>query len=382
MDPASLPRLSIMPFGYLFPVVLIGFCAAVAIIGPRPPHTTPSFWGYWVTLLINEQPFLAFYALVVATVPAWLQGDLASPGGRVALGLAVLDVVALPVLVRRALRTGPALRDALAEGGIDYEPGPRPWGRILFAPGVVRRRNVARVRNIAYGDAGKRNLLDVYHRRDRPAGAPVFVFFHGGGFRMGSKNREARTLLSYLSARGWVCVNANYRLAPAVHYPDYHVDAKKVIAWVRAHAGEYGADLRTVVASGTSAGAHLASMLGLTPGDPEFQPGFESADTSVTAVVGFSGYYGRVAGPGSSPLDRLGEAPPFLFVHGDKDSLSLVEDTRDFAARLREVSGNEVLLAELPGGQHAFDLMLGLRYSYVIEAVAAFVDAKQRWHSE
>jgi acetyl esterase/lipase len=366
-----------MPYGYLFPVVLIGFCTAVAVIGPRPPHTTPSYWGYWATFLINEQPFLAFYLLVAATIPAWLQGDLASPGGMVAFGIAVLDVLGLPVLVRRALATGPALRRALAEGGIDYVPGRRPWVRILFAPWAVRRRNVARVRNIAYGDAGRHNRLDVYHRRDRPAGAPVFVFMHGGGFHMGSKNREARTLLSYLAARGWVCVTANYRLAPAAQYPDYLVDAKKVIAWVRASAGEYGADSRTIIASGTSAGGNLAAMLGLTPGDPEFQPGFESADTSVTAVVGFSGYYGRAAGPGSSPLDRLGEAPPFFFVHGDKDSSTLIEDTREFVARLREASSNQVLLAELPGGQHAFDLMLGLRYSYVIEAVAAFAEARR-----
>jgi acetyl esterase/lipase len=150
-----------------------------------------------------------------------------------------------------------------------------------------------------------------------------------------------------------------------------------VIAWVRANAGEYGAEPRTIVASGTSAGGNLAAMLGLTPGDPEFQPGFESADTSVTAVVGFSGYYGRVAGPGSSPLDRLGDAPPFLFVHGDKDSSTLIEDTREFAARLREVSSNQVLLAELPGGQHAFDLMFALRYSYVIEAVAMYCEAQR-----
>jgi acetyl esterase/lipase len=366
-----------MPFGYLFPVVLIGFCTVVAVIGPRPPHTTPSYWGYWATFLINEQPFIAFYLLVAATVPAWLQGDLASPGGLVALGIAVLDVVGLAVLVGPALATGPALRRSLAEGGIDYSPGRRPWARILFAPGAVRRRNVTRVRNIAYGPAGKHNLLDVYHRRDRPAGAPVFVFLHGGGFRMGSKNREARALLQHLAARGWVCVNANYRLAPSARYPDYLVDAKKVIAWVRAHAGEYGADPRTLVASGTSAGGHLASMLGLTPGDPEFQPGFESADTSVTAVVGFSGYYGRAAGPGSSPLERLRDAPPFLFVHGDKDSSTLIEDTREFAARLRAVGGNQVLLAELPGGQHAFDLLFALRYSYVIEAVAAFCDARR-----
>ena len=71
-------------------------------------------------------------------------------------------------------------------------------------------------------------------------------------------------------------------------------------------------------------------------------------------------------------------APPFLFVHGDKDSSTLIEDAREFAGRLRAVSGNEVLLAELPGGQHAFDLMFALRYSYVVEAVTAYAAARRR----
>lgn len=361
-----------MPIGYAIAVGLIAFATAVAVIGPRPPHTQPSFWGFWVTFQINEQPFLPLYVLVASSALALAEGDLDSLGGRIVLAVAVLTVPGLLELVRRALLTGPAVRQALAEGGIDLASAPRPWAHILLAPFSVRRRDVRRVRNLSYGDAGRANLLDIYHRHDRPAGAPVFVFFHGGGFRLGSKNREARALLNHLAAHGWVCVNANYRLAPAAHYPDHHIDGKKVIAWARSHAAEYGGDPRTIVVSGTSAGAHMASMIALTPNDPAFQPGFEGEDTTVTAVVAFSGYYGRVAGPGSSPLDRLGDAPPFLVVHGANDSLSLVEDTRDFVGQLRQKSTSPMVYAELPGGQHAFDLYFYLRYSYVIEAVTAF----------
>ncbi|WP_030435874.1 alpha/beta hydrolase [Actinoplanes subtropicus] len=361
-----------MPIGYAIPVALIAFCTAVAVIGPRPPHTRPSYWGYWVTFQINEQPFLPLYVLVAISALALAQGDVDSLGGGIVFAVALLTAAGLFALVRRALATGPALRRALAEGGIELTLARRPWAHILLAPFTVRRRDVALVRNLSYGDAGRANLLDVYHRHDRPPGAPVLVFFHGGGFRLGSKNREARALLNHLAAQGWVCVNANYRLAPAAHYPEHHIDGKKVIAWVRAHAAEYGGDPRTIVVSGTSAGAHMASMIALTPNDPAFQPGFEEADTSVAAVVAFSGYYGRLDGPGSSPLDRLGDAPPFLVVHGANDSLSLVEDTRDFVSRLREKSKSPIVYAELPGGQHAFDLFFYLRYSYVIEAVAAF----------
>jgi acetyl esterase/lipase len=265
------------------------------------------------------------------------------------------------------------LRRALAaDAGIELPPARRPWAHILLAPFAVRRGDVVRVGNIAYGDAGKRNLLDVYHRRDRPTGGPVLVYFHGGGFRVGHKRWEGRALLYQLAARGWVCVSANYRLAPAHQFPDAHVDAKRVIAWVRTHAADHGGDPRTVIVSGSSAGGHLAAMTALTGNDPAFQPGFEGVDTSVAAAIGFYGYYGRVAGPGSSPLDRLRDAPPFLFLHGDKDSSTLVEDTRAFVTRLREVSTQPVVYAELPGAQHTFDLFYSLRYTQVIEAVAAF----------
>jgi acetyl esterase/lipase len=52
-----------------------------------------------------------------------------------------------------------------------------------------------------------------------------------------------------------------------------------VIAWVRAYGHEYGADPGMLFVSGSSAGAHMASLAALTPNDPTFQPGFEDADT-------------------------------------------------------------------------------------------------------
>ncbi|MFJ8578368.1 alpha/beta hydrolase [Micromonospora sp. NPDC093277] len=365
--------MAILPIGYVVSVALLAFCTATAVIGPRSAHTTQSYWGFWVTYLINELPFLALYALAASTVLAFVQGDLAAPGGLVAFAVAVLTAAGLAVLIRRALATGAVLRRALADdAGIELPPSRRPWAHILLAPFAVRRRDVVRVGNIAYGDAGRRNLLDVYHHRDRPTGGSVLVYFHGGGFRMGHKRWEGRALLHHLAAQGWVCVSANYRLAPAHHFPDAHIDAKRVIAWVRSHAADHGGDPRTIIVSGSSAGAHLASMIALTPNDPAFQPGFESADTSVAAAIGLYGYYGRVAGPNSSPLDRLRAAPPFLFLHGDKDSLTLVEDTHEFVTRLREASTQPVVYAELPGAQHTFDLFYSLRYRQIIEAVTAF----------
>ena len=245
----------------------------------------------------------------------------------------------------------------------------RPW--------PFRRHDVRRVANIRYGDGARRNLLDVFHHRSRPSGGPILVHLHGGAFRSGRKNREARPLLHRLASQGWVCVSANYRLSPAARFPDHLVDLKKVIAWVREHGREYGADPATLFVSGSSAGGHLAAMAALTQNDPAFQPGFEHADTSVTAAIPMYGYYGGLDTDDerlpSSPVDCVrSDAPPFFVLHGDQDTIVLVDDARAFVERLRDTSANPVVYAELPRAQHGFDLVHSIRFELVVDAIEAF----------
>jgi acetyl esterase/lipase len=172
-----------------------------------------------------------------------------------------------------------------------------------------------------------------------------------------------------------VCISANYRLSPAATFPDQLIDVKRVIAWAREHGPEYGADPAVVFVAGSSAGGHLASLAALTPNDPVFQPGFESADTSVAAAISLYGYYGSLGSDRepSSPLVYVRtDAPPFFVAHGDKDTLVLVEDARHFVERLQGASSNPVVYAELPGAQHTFDLFHSLRFEAVIDAIEAF----------
>jgi acetyl esterase/lipase len=341
--------------------------------------------SYWFGYLLNELPFVAFYWLLASTLLAAGQGDIGTPLGWVAFGLAVLTTVGLAVVVWRGLQARPTLDRALSEGlgadwrtAIDAQRGRRlPLVRILFAPFLVRRRDVERVANVSYGDAGSKNLLDVYRGRSRPSGGPVLIHLHGGAFRSGRKSREARPLLYRLASQGWVCISANYRLSPAATFPDHLIDVKKVIAWAREHGPEYGADPAVVFVAGSSAGGHLAAFAALTPNDPVFQPGFEDADTSVVGAISLYGYYGSLGTdhepPPSSPLAYVqADAPPFFVAHGDKDTLVLVEDARHFVGQLRDASPNPVVYAELPGAQHTFDLFDSLRFEAVVDAIEAF----------
>ena len=84
----------------------------------------------------------------------------------------------------------------------------------------------------------------------------------------GRKNSQSLPLIYQLASQGWVCISANYRLSPAARFPDHLIDAKKVIAWVREHGFEYGADPTTIFLAGNSAGGHMAAMAALTPNDP------------------------------------------------------------------------------------------------------------------
>ncbi len=374
-----------VPIGYLVTTALVGLCTLFALAPPRPRRSSRSNRSYWLGFLVNELPFVAFYWLLASTLLAIAQGDIASPVGATAFAVAVLTSIGLALVVRRGLRARPAVDHALSEGlgvgwrdHIDASARLRrrlPWARILFGPFLVRRRDVERVKNISYGDAGKQNLLDVYRHRSRPSGCPTLVYLHGGAFRSGRKNNEARPLIYRLASQGWVCISANYRLSPKATFPDHLIDVKKVIAWVREHGHEYGADSAVLFAAGSSAGGHLASLAALTPNDPAFQPGFERADTSVTAAVSLYGFYGS-PGKGQLPSSPSAyvrpDAPPFFVAHGDLDTVVVVEDARRFVDELRRASAHPVVYAELPGGQHTFDLFHSIRFEVVVDAIEAF----------
>lgn len=123
----------------------------------------------------------------------------------------------------------------------------------------------------------------------------------------------------------------------------------------------------------------MASISALTPSEPAFQPGFESADTSVTAAICLYGYFGHYYGmsphatPPSSPMAYdASDAPPFFITHGDLDTWVPVEQARDLVAKLRSESANPVVYAELPGAHHAFDLFHSPRSDSVVNGIEAF----------
>lgn len=175
-------------------------------------------------------------------------------------------------------------------------------------------------------------------------------------------------------------MSANYRLRPEVDYPEHQIDAKKVIAWVREHGHAYGMDPTQLFVAGSSAGANLAGLCAFTPNDPKFQPGFEHVDTEITGAVLLCGYYGHYFGEApTQPPSVLqpqthftGRTPPVFIAHGTKDGWGTVEAARAFASLVSNGGRNTVVYAELPGGQHSFDVFSSARFEAVVDGVEAF----------
>jgi acetyl esterase/lipase len=369
--------------GYTITVGVWGAFALLTLLPVRRPRPL-AVACFMLTMVINEVPQLAIGLLLYPTVLAVWQDDLlATPAGWWLAAAAGGVVLVLLVVARRGDRAPGVVQAALSDGLGGAIPVRRGRGdrlRLLLTPYPARPRDVERVRDVAYGPAGRRNRLDVYRHRSRPSSAPTLVYFHGGGYFSGGKHREARALLHRLSAAGWVCVSANYRLRPAADFTDHVVDVKKVLAWVRHQGGAFGADPRTVVVAGSSAGAHLAALAALTPNEAALQPGFEDVDTTVAAAVCLYGYFGRYYGhtgnerPPSSPLDYdVASAPPFFVAHGDHDTYVPVQGARALVAHLRRGSRQPVVYAELPGAQHGFGLLRSVRFEAVVDGVEAFL---------
>ena len=158
---------------------------------------------------------------------------------------------------------------------------------------ISRRLYVDKTNVVSYGPHGRANVADIWRRRDLPRDgkAPVLVQVPGGAWVIGWRRPQAYPLMSHLVSRGWVCVSLNYRVSPLHTWPDHIVDVKRALAWVKENIAGYGGDPNFVAISGGSAGGHLSSLAALTPNDPQFQPGFEDADTSVVAAVPVYGRY-------------------------------------------------------------------------------------------
>jgi acetyl esterase/lipase len=248
-------------------------------------------------------------------------------------------------------------------------------------PAVPRGTTV--LRDMPYvTDGHARQRLDLYLPRNA-ARPPLVILIHGGAFRGGSKSHEnaARWL-----REGYAVAAVDYRLSGDAVFPAQIEDCKAAVRWLRANAGRYGYDPARFGVYGTSAGGHLAAMVGTTGGPSAFDVG-EHPDVSsrVQAVVDNYGPTdflqmdahrlpeGQVHDAPDSPESELiggaiqehpdrvraaspityisADDPPFLIVHGDRDPLVPHHQSELLVAAL-EQAGVPATLYTVKGGGH------------------------------
>lgn len=213
--------------------------------------------------------------------------------------------------------------------------------------------------------------LDVYAPdADTGNGArsPVIVFLYGGSWQSGARE-EYGFVASTLVRRGYVVVIPDYRLYPAVRFPDFVNDAADALRWTFDNIAQYGGDPGNVFVMGHSAGAQIAALVHYD--DSYLQAA--GAPQKTCGFIGLSGPYDflpLVGGPleeifpaatraASQPVNFVnGHEGPALLIHGYLDNTVKPRDSAKLAELVTAASG-EAQLVIVPDREHA-DILLAL----------------------
>jgi acetyl esterase/lipase len=290
----------------------------------------------------------------------------------------------------RATRLCPTVFAALtllfvlaAPQALARQPAPQ---RVPLPPGVVAEYDV---KYVADGDSSQ--TLDIFFpekRADKPQ--PLLVWIHGGGWSGGSKKQLPYLNLNQLP-RGYIVASVEYRFSRKAIFPAQIQDCQAAIRWLRARATKYNIDPGRIGVGGESAGGHLAALVGVSGGKNAFPPigGNEDQSDRVQAVCDFFGPtdfstvitqaeqdtkvknifkwdngdpFSKLIGArlrqdqqkcaAVSPVHYVSnDCPPFLILHGDRDTLVPYAQSVELADLLAK-AGAKVTLQRVPGAGH------------------------------
>lgn len=253
---------------------------------------------------------------------------------------------------------------------------------VVVEPIFAAEPNVAKHADVLYAEVdGHKLLLNLFVPRDveRP---PLVVYIHGGSWRAGTFRNCP---IEWLAEEGFAVASIAYRFSDVAKFPAQIHDCKAAIRWLRSQAKEYGYDAARIGVAGSSAGGHLAVLLGTSADVADLEGtvgGNLDQSSRVAAIVDYFGptdfvlrgktHPERANDPKSGTYQLLGGAaidlpeqarrasgvsyvsaddPPLLILHGDQDRtvyMDQSESIRDAYTRLKL----PVELIVVPGGGH------------------------------
>jgi len=235
---------------------------------------------------------------------------------------------------------------------------------------------LATIRNLSMPGPGGPIALRLFDPRARRDPGPVIVFYHGGGFVVGSIDTHAALAAEFARHLDLPVISVEYRLAPEHRWPAAPDDAEAAARWIAAHGDAFGRAFTGLILCGDSAGATLslvtalalrerpaslpvllqipiypqADLMGKYPSTEAFRDGFglESANMDYYRQA----YAADVAHWRASPLRAdLAGLPPTFLVTAALDPLR--DGGRAYAAKAI-AAGVSTTYREVPGTIHGF----------------------------
>ncbi|MCB1208523.1 MAG: alpha/beta hydrolase [Verrucomicrobiales bacterium] len=257
---------------------------------------------------------------------------------------------------------------------------------IALLPAATRVRGAEPTKaNIVFAAVDGHELkLDLYLPKN-VAKPPLVVYIHGGSWRAGSYKK---CLTYWLTEEGFAVASISYRFSQEAVFPAQIHDCKAAVRWLRGHSNEFGYDATRVGVAGSSAGGHLALLMGVTGGVKEYEGSIGSNADQSSSVQAVADFYGPsdfilrsknqpaktepeevpvcqlIGGPVSknedqarfaSPVFQVNEGDaPLLIIHGDKDATVYLDQSQRMEEVYRKV-GLEVALQVVQGAGHGGD---------------------------
>lgn len=252
----------------------------------------------------------------------------------------------------------------------------------LCAENTENEKNSSLI-NLPYASVGDRTLaLDIYLPSEK-SNPYLVVWVHGGAWHSGSKENPPKELL----ARGFALASVEYRRSPEAKFPAQIHDLKAAIRFLRANAKKYGYRADKIAVWGSSAGGHLAALVGVSNNHPELEGNLGAYTNVSSSVQATIDYYGptnfltilnqstphglSVRAPalalllGAAPdqvenLAKLASPvylvdkndPPMLIMHGDQDVQVPINQSHELEGRYQAV-GAKVELIVIHGAGHS-----------------------------
>jgi fermentation-respiration switch protein FrsA (DUF1100 family) len=236
-------------------------------------------------------------------------------------------------------------------------------------------------KDVSYGTDAEQNM-DIYLSKEAKSYGKnnyTIIFLHGGAYYLSDKSEEERYIEPYLK-KGLNVVNMNYRLKRGI--PIATTDLTNALNFLKANNSDYDLNLNNIIVTGFSAGAQIATNVGLAQNNASF-PDKLIDGVAIKGIINFSGPVddldiiekifidfdyelfskaGKALFPSDGyakievvsvyePITYFESQDPSVFLwHGGMDNQIPPETFTDFTSKLRE---NKDVLSYVPSGKHS-----------------------------